>query len=245
MSAPSTPDPNTDPNAPVTPNPDLGTVAPPQPPTSGLSGTFASGVPPLSGTSRLEAINTMLSIIGESPVNTLSGQAVASVKIAENTLNEVLRDIQGESWHFNTSRDVTLVRNDDGRIPLSPSTARVEVDRHANPGVEVVKRGDFLYDTKAQTYVFAKNVTKATITYFLAFEELPEAAKRYAMIRAGRMFCDRMIADPARNGFTAQDEMKARMDLREYEAKTAGYSIFDTYSVARVIDRGTVWFNGR
>lgn len=200
---------------------------------------------PLSGTTKLEAINTMLSIIGESPVNTLNGQVVASVKIAENTLNEVLRDIQGESWHFNTSRGVTLVRDEDGRIPVSSSAVRIEVDRVHNPEVEVVKRGDYLYDTKAQTYVFAKNVGKATVTYLLDFEELPEAAKRYAMIRAGRMFCDRMIADPARNGFTAQDEMKARMDLREYEAKTAGYSIFDNYGVARVIDRGTVWFNGR
>jgi hypothetical protein len=175
----------------------------------------------LTGTTKLEAINTMLSIIGETPVNSLSGQAVASVKIAENTLNEALRDIQGESWHFNTSKDVTLVRDLDGRIPLSPSVARVEVDRVQNPDVEVVKRGDYLYDTKAQTNVFAKNIVKAYVTYLLDFDELPEAAKRYAMIRAGRMFCDRMIADPARNGFTSQDEMKARMDLREYEAKTA------------------------
>lgn len=200
---------------------------------------------PLSGTSKLEAINTMLSIIGETPVNSTSGPVVASVKIADNILTEVLREVQGESWHFNTAKEVTLPLDSNGKIPLAASVARVEVDRAYYPDKELVKRGDYLYDTRNQTDVFTAEIKHATVTYMLEFDELPEAAKRYVMIRAGRIFNDRMVGDQVKNGFTRIDESKARMDLREYESKTANYSIFDNYSVARAIDRKTIWFNGR
>lgn len=200
---------------------------------------------PLSGTSKLEAINTMLSIIGETPVNSTSGPVVASVKIADNILTEVLREVQGESWHFNTAKEVTLPLDINGKIPLATSVARVEVDRAYYPDKELVKRGDYLYDTRNQTDVFTAEIKHATVTYMLEFDELPEAAKRYVMIRAGRIFNDRMVGDQVRNGFTRLDEAKARIDLREYESKTANYSIFDNYSVARAIDRKTIWFNGR
>lgn len=200
---------------------------------------------PLSGTSKLEAINTMLSIIGETPVNSLAGPVVASVKIADNILTEVLREVQGESWHFNTAKEVTLTRDSNNKIPLSASVARVEVDRAYYPDKELVKRGDWLYDTRNQTDVFDADIKHATVTYMLDFDELPEAAKRYVMIRAGRVFNDRMVGDQVKNGFTRIDESKARMDLREYESKTANYGIFDNYSVARALDRKTIWFNGR
>jgi hypothetical protein len=41
---------------------------------------------------------------------------------------------------------------------------------------------------------------------------------------------------------TAQDEQRALMDLKEYEGDTADYNMMQSYSVARVLNRG---FNRR
>ena len=53
-------------------------------------------------TTELEAINTILSTIGESPLNTLSGSLPVDGTMAKNVLNEINREVQSMGWHFNT-----------------------------------------------------------------------------------------------------------------------------------------------
>ena len=54
----------------------------------------------------LDAVNAMQSGIGEAPVNSLTaGQLPADVAVAVNTLREIIREVQLESWHFNTEDD--------------------------------------------------------------------------------------------------------------------------------------------
>ena len=59
-------------------------------------------------TSELEAVNTILSTIGEAPLNTLSGSLPVDGTIAKNVLSEVSREVQSQGWHFNTHYKVTL-----------------------------------------------------------------------------------------------------------------------------------------
>ena len=62
-------------------------------------------------TTKLEAVNTMLGVIGESPVNTISGSSLpASVVVALNILDETNREVQSVGWDFNTEFDYPLVR---------------------------------------------------------------------------------------------------------------------------------------
>ena len=50
---------------------------------------------------KLEAVNIMLSCIGESPVNSLVS-GLADAEAAELILNRVSKESQTEGWHFNT-----------------------------------------------------------------------------------------------------------------------------------------------
>jgi hypothetical protein len=60
-------------------------------------------------TTKLEAVNIMISVIGESPVNTLSGTSVpVTVTQAVHALDETSKAIQSEGWHFNTEYDYPL-----------------------------------------------------------------------------------------------------------------------------------------
>ena len=67
-------------------------------------------------TTKLDAVNTMLGVIGELPVNSLGSgsQRSANVVLAENVLDETNREIQSEGFHFNTEHKYTL-RKDGGR----------------------------------------------------------------------------------------------------------------------------------
>ena len=55
----------------------------------------------MTTTTKLMAVNTILSTVGEAPVNNLTA-VTADVRIAESVLDEVSREVQSAGWHFNT-----------------------------------------------------------------------------------------------------------------------------------------------
>lgn len=187
-------------------------------------------------TTVLDAVNTIIACVGETPLNTLDGSLTQDAAIALNTLNEVLREVQSRGWHFNTfSR--TLARDSDGRIPIADNVARIDTDMSDHPSLDITIKGGFAYDRGEDTDRFDADIEKATVTVMLEFDEIPEAAKRYVMIRAGRMFADRMVGSEKHNAFNRSDEMYAWADLRHYETETGDYSIFGHYDTYRTLDR--------
>jgi hypothetical protein len=194
----------------------------------------------LGKTTELDAVNTMLSIIGEPPVNSISGTGRADALIATNILTEVSREVQGAGWHFNTNLDVEMVPDQFGKIYLADNIVRVDIDEpNQSTNIDIVVRGSYLYNRKELTDVFSSSI-KATVIYLFDFGELPEAARRYIMIRAGRIFGDRMVGSEKHNRFTTVDEYKALADLKEYECDTGDYSIFDNYDIGVIVDRTNV-----
>jgi hypothetical protein len=184
----------------------------------------------------LEAVNVLLTTIGEAPINTLSGNQVVDVAVAQQVLNEVNREVQSQGWHFNIEYDVELSPDVDGNIYIPSNASRVDVK-----GTNVVVRSNRLYNLEKKTFTFPNKV-KAEIIYYLNFVDLPDVAKRYITIRAARIFSDRMINSETISKMTSRDEQKALIDLRDYEGDTADYNMMDSYSVARVMSRG---FNRR
>lgn len=184
----------------------------------------------------LEAVNVLLTTIGEQPVNTLTGNQVTDVTIAQDVLNEVNREVQAQGWHFNTEQQVSLVRDVSNHINIPADTARIDVREH-----DVVIRNGKLFNLTDRTYEFTATV-KADIIYFQDFNDLPEAAKKYITTRAARIYADRMINSETVNKMVSRDEQKALIDLKEFEADTGDFSMMQSYSVARVLDRG---FNRR
>ena len=82
----------------------------------------------LALTTKLEAINTLLSNVGEAPVNSLSGSLTSDVRLAQNILDEVSRDVQSAGWHFNTEKEVPLAPNSENQVELSDGVARVDLE---------------------------------------------------------------------------------------------------------------------
>lgn len=189
----------------------------------------------MTPTTKLEAVNIMLSSIGESPVNSLNSGLV-DAEIAETILNAINREVQGKGWHYNTEIKMRLSPSLDGEIVLPPNTLRV--DRAVNdPDEDLVQRGGKLYNKSNHSFKITAAV-EVDMVVLLDFEDIPEAARRYITIRAARIFQDRVVGDQELHAFQQSDEMQAWIELQDEEAQTADYSVFDNYDVARVLHRG-------
>ena len=191
-----------------------------------------------TNTSILEAINTILSAIGEAPVNSLTGTLPIDATQANNLLNEITRETQAAGWHFNSFYDYTLSLDTDSKIPLAENIMRVDLDinKYSPSTYNVIKRGSFLFNKKGNTFTFDKALD-AKVTLFLPFDELPENARRYITIRAARIFQDRLLGANTLHGFGITDEMNALTILKQEEADTADHSIFNNSDSYYIINR--------
>ena len=188
----------------------------------------------LSPTTELEAINAMLSTIGESPVNAVEDTGNVDVVIARQILQSVSREVQARGWHFNTEINYTITPDSDGYLVLPKTVLKVDTV-YPDSSKDVVVRGSRLYDREKHTYVFTDAV-KVDMTILLTFDELPEVARNYVTIRASRIFQERVVGSDTLHAFNSQDEARAMVSLMEYEADTADLNILSgNYSVYRIL----------
>ena len=188
-------------------------------------------------TTKLEAVNTMLGVIGESPVNTISGNSLpVSVVTALNVLDEVNREVQSEGWHFNTEFEYPMVRNSSNQFPLSNNILKIDLPIDQHTDLDIVQRGTTLYDRKNHTDVFTEDI-KVTISFELSFEELPQQFRTYINIKAARKFANRFLGSTEIESFTLRDEINAKATAVDSDSENADRTIFDNYDVLRVIDR--------
>lgn len=191
----------------------------------------------MSPTSKLEAVNVMLSRIGESPVNTLTS-GLEDAELAETILNNSSREVQSKGWVFNTDIDYSLTPDATTKyINLPSNTLKVDTrDTIRQSSTDVVERGRRLYDRATHTYEFSDPV-KVDIVTQLEFEDLPETARRYIMLKAARIFQDSVLGSESLHRFQQEDEERAWIELQDYQADTGDFNIFDSYDVAETILR--------
>ena len=190
-------------------------------------------------TTELEAVNTILSTIGEAPLNSLSGSLPVDGTVAKNVLSEVSREVQSAGWHFNTHYKATLTRDTNNKIPVGTNVVRVELDPNlvSKADYDLVQRDGFLFNMAKNTDIFDRNFEDVTQVLLLTFSEIPEQAKRYITIRSARVFHDRTLGANTLHKFSQEDEKQALSILRNAEARTGDFTIFDTpeqiYTIAR------------
>jgi len=188
----------------------------------------------MAPTTKLEAINTMLSAIGEAPVTQLNSGLVEA-DIAETILESVNREVQGQGFHFNRELNVTFNPDSNNNIVLPANILRADTTQNtSNP--DLIQRGLKMYNRVTSTYNITQAVT-LDLVVLLNFEDIPEVAKRYITIRAARIFLDRVVGSATLHGFNQEDETRALLELRDMEAEGQDFSIFNNYDTYSIIDR--------
>ena len=176
-------------------------------------------------TTELEAVNIILSGIGETPVNTLIGELTTDVSQAKALLAEISREVQAEGWIWNTEREYPLKTNQNNEI-LLPANALLVYFREPDVRLYTV-RGNRVYNLLEHTFKFEKDTTiKAlSIILFLDFDELPETARRYITLKALRVFQERTVGSLQLSQYQRDDELKARAALLSEDFKIGRHNM--------------------
>jgi hypothetical protein len=174
-------------------------------------------------TSFLEAVNRVLQMMGEAPVNSLDGQYGLGQQ-AQDALNSTSRQVQADSWSFNTDRQRLLQRNQDNEIQVGVNVVRVVVDALQYPAADVVQRGNRLYDRKAGSYQFGIDL-HADVTYALEWDELPEYARQYITVRAGRILQESILGSADLTRINQQQEAEVRAMFLDEETAVNDHSM--------------------
>jgi hypothetical protein len=200
-------------------------------------------------TSKLDAVNTLLSIIGEAPVNSLTAPLPGDASLAERILNEISREVQGAGWSWNTMLyDSIPLDTVTGQSNLPSNTLAVRFNPLAYPDQRFVLRGIRLFDRLRNSYDLRATASVAvvgTATNLVAelveeldWDSIPETGRRYIMIRAGRVFANRAVTSSSIEAYTAEDEKEALKILKRTEDMAQNYNFIsgpdDMYS-GRVI----------
>ena len=174
----------------------------------------------------LDAVNQILSSVGQAPVTTLDLQN-PEVSIVLNTLREVNKQVQAEGWIYNTEREYELVPDSTSKEILYPSNMLqidTNVEAHRNE-YDVVRRNGKLYDRLHHTYEFTENV-KADVVWLFDFTDIPPAIQAYITARAARMCAVKMVGDRELQALLQEQEMMTRAAAIEYECNQGDYSMF-------------------
>ena len=192
----------------------------------------------ITRTTELEAVNTILSTIGEAPLSTLTGSLPVDGTTAKNILNEISREVQSAGWHFNSHYKVDLTRDADNKVPVGTDVLRVELNnKYDKSSYDVVQRDSYLYNLAKNSETFDQDFTDNSIVYLLDFSKLPEPARRYITIRAARVFHDRTLGANTLHKFSSEDEARSLAVMKQDEANTADHSIFDSQLQSYIVNR--------
>ena len=172
--------------------------------------------------SRLAAVNTIISNIGQSPVTGLeTGNPL--VEMAEQILDEITRSVLAEGWEHNTERGYPFTPDSTGCVAIPDNV--LSIDDRPGSGTQTVIRGGKLYDRVAHSYTF-NGKQELDVTWLFDFEELPEAFKNYITIRAANVFAGRSVGSQEAVTFGQREETVARATLLEYDTQQGDYTIF-------------------
>ena len=178
----------------------------------------------LARTSKLQAVNKALQMMGESPLNSLQG-LLGLGNLAETTLDSVSRKVQVEGWSFNTVYQMDLTRDSTTtHISVGTNVSRIVIDPYEYNNIDVVQRGDRLYDRKNNTYVFTEDL-KGDMTIILDWDDLPEHARLYIMTKAGRELQENMIGSKDLTEINLVLEQEARSQFLEEETTLSEHSM--------------------
>ena len=148
-------------------------------------------------TDSLAAVNVLLSSIGESPVSSIEGDISEATEAASalNLLTEVSLAVQSQGWPWNRDYEMVLRPDVTSRIALPDNCLRIT---KAYPGCHsgsLIERSQagvrYLYDNRNHSFMFTDAVIVDIISKF-AFEDIPEAGRRYITIRAAKQYQGRI-----------------------------------------------------
>ena len=182
----------------------------------------------------LDAVNSILMSVGESPVNTLDVQS-PEVVIAQKTLQQVCREILSEGWKFNTETQYPITLESNKHCHIPNNVLQIDLNRFRHPDAfDTIRKTDSgvqkLYDLHDHTFEFTNtsgDKIYVDIIWMINFNDIPQVFQDYITIRASRIASNRMVNNPQAAELISADEAQARAVALEYDTVQGDYNIFN------------------
>jgi len=187
---------------------------------------------PIATDTELSAVNSILGSIGQSPITQLknsSGALISTnpeISYIYNLLVEVTKDVLNEGWHFNTEYGIKISPDANKEISIPSSYLRYDVhDGQTSRLLDVVKKGNKLYDKVKHTFEFTSDVL-VDATYLYDFEDIPSAFQRYIIAKASTRAATQLVGDANLARLLQTQEAQNRANVMEYDTQQGDHSFF-------------------
>jgi len=187
---------------------------------------------PIATDTELSAVNSILGSIGQSPITQLknsSGALISTnpeISYIYNLLVEVTKDVLNEGWHFNTEYGIKISPDANKEISIPSSYLRYDVhDGQTSRLLDVVKKGNKLYDKVKHTFQFTSDVL-VDATYLYDFEDIPSAFQRYIIAKASTRAATQLVGDANLARLLQTQEAQNRANVMEYDTQQGDHSFF-------------------
>ena len=182
--------------------------------------------PTYAVSTELDAVNQILSSVGQAPVTTLD-QENPEVAIVLSTLREVSKQVQAEGWIFNTERNYEFTPDSvtkEIQIPSNVMQLDANLQKHYS-AYDPVRRNGKLYDRISHSFQWSE-VVYADVVWYLDFTDLPPAIQAYVTARAATMCATKMVGDKELYTLLGAQEKLTRATALEYECNQGDYNMF-------------------
>ena len=184
---------------------------------------------PIGLITELEVINSVLSVAGDNPIQSLD-EDYQQVFIIRQMLTNISRDMQIKNYWFNTENNVELQPNTITNKIILP----VNVISFEPCDPRYIQRGTTIYDRVART----SNITVAIvadIAVHLDFEELPQVARKYIQAMCRRQYNNEYFGDANQKQDLLRDATDASADLEKKNIENENINMFNNpraYNIA-------------
>lgn len=177
----------------------------------------------------LDAVNIILEVSGDQPVNAID-PSVPDSEIAQLILHNASRELQIAGWSFNKDIEFEMALDGNSKVPIADNILDIDGFYRTD---RFVQRGAFLYDVSNQTFVFT-SAPSCNVVWFQPFDELPAHARNLITIIAARRYQKRTVGSELLDGFTAEDELRARALFTTKEMDTEDNNMLQGPSQHRI-----------
>lgn len=178
----------------------------------------------IDSSDELTAVNDILEVIGQSPVNSLRNQSDLDVSTARRMLASENKRVQSKGWGFNTEENTELSPDVySGIIAYSHSYLRM-LDPQ---GLTIyVNRDGRVYDTQSRTDRFNSSIF-VDLVVARSLSEMPACFRELIVCTAAARFNSSRFGDQDVARDLSQRIMEARIDIADYEADFGRYNILE------------------
>ena len=128
----------------------------------------------------------------------------------------------GKKVDFNTEENYVLEPDVDDYIQIASNMTKIEINQeYLN---RYVVRGSKIYDKVNHTFKISQPL-RATVTFALTFDEVPEVVRRYVTMSAAYKFVKRELGAQAVCAYTQEDLAEAKADMYNHEIDIGNYSM--------------------